>query len=49
MRRHSALPVGLRWGASPAAHAAVFSKALFSEREDIAHGALGEMFPVNAQ
>jgi hypothetical protein len=28
-------------------HAAVFSEALFSERDDVAHGALGEMLPLN--
>ena len=31
------------------AHAAVFSEALLSERDNIAHGALGEMLSLNAQ
>jgi hypothetical protein len=34
-------------GASAAAHAAVFSEALFSERDVVADGALGEMLPLN--
>ena len=34
-------------GTSAAAHAAVFSEALFSERVVVADGALGEMLPLN--
>jgi hypothetical protein len=36
-------------GASAVAHAALFFEALFSERDDIAHGALGEILSLNAR